>query len=176
VRALVDHGAACATCAEAWRVLAEVRREAPTAPAQAPALPPLAARRRPWMRSLWPFALSAAAAVAAFSLLRPPPAQLPPVERGTTVPAMRAESPAVQAAPDVVLRWSSVPGASTYNVTVLTPELVVVHRALGLSSAELRLPEAVARKAAGSQLLWNVDAVLENGRSVASPTFELQLR
>jgi hypothetical protein len=89
---------------------------------------------------------------------------------------VRAESPALQPARDAVLRWSPVPGAATYNVTVLTPDLVVVHQALGLSASELRPPQAVGERAAGGGLLWNVDAVLKDGRTVASPTFEVQLR
>jgi len=82
----------------------------------------------------------------------------------------------VQPANEALLRWSEVPGASSYNVTVLTPDLVVVHQAVGVSARELRLPEGVRRRAAGGGLLWNVDAVLPDGRTVASPTFELQLK
>jgi hypothetical protein len=74
-----------------------------------------------------------------------------------------------------VLRWSGVPGASSYNVTVLTPDLVVVYQAVGVPGREFRLPEAVRQRAAGGGLLWNVDAVLPDGRTVASPTFEVRL-
>ncbi len=89
---------------------------------------------------------------------------------------VRAESPPVQPARDAVLRWSAVPGASSYNVTVLTPDLVVVHQAVGIAAHELRLPQGVGQRAAGGGLLWNVDAVLPDGRTVASPTFELVLK
>lgn len=82
----------------------------------------------------------------------------------------------MQPARDAVLRWSEVPGATSYNVTVLTPDLVVLHQAVGVSGRELRLPEAVRQRAAGGGLLWNVDAVLPDGRTVASPTFDLQLK
>ena len=108
--------------------------------------------------------------------LRPPPPGAPPVERGTTTPTVRAESPAEQPAAEAVLRWSAVPGATSYNVTVLTPDLVVVHQARGLSASELRLPQTVGERAAGGGLLWNVDAVLKDGRTVASPTFEVRLK
>jgi hypothetical protein len=182
VRALVDHGAHCARCAEAWRILADVRRAAAGSRAEttgAPAARPLAAPAWPRLRSrtLLPLAISAMAAVGLWVALRPPPSRPPPVERGNgrgTAP--RAESPEVQPAPNAVLRWSAVPGASSYNVTVLTPDLVVVHQAVGVSARELRLPEGVRQRAAGGGLLWNVDAVLPDGRTVASPTFELKLK
>ena len=183
VRALVDHGATCARCAEAWRILVDVRRAASEAGAEASDPPPLrslvgGAPARPRLRTwtLLPPALSAVAAVGLWVVLRPAPVHPPPVERGTgNGAAVRAESPEVQPARDAVLRWSEVPGASSYNVTVLTPDLVVVHQAVGVSGREFRLPEAVRQRAAGSELLWNVDAVMPDGRTVASPTFELRL-
>jgi len=99
------------------------------------------------------------------------------VERGSgNAAAVRAESPDVQLEKDVVLRWSEVPGATSYNVTVLTPDLVVLHQAVGVAGRQLRLPEGVRQRATGSGLLWNVDAVMPDGRTVASPTFELRLR
>ena len=180
VRALVDHGATCARCAEAWRILADVRRATGEAEASDPP-PPLHALVGPVparfpIRTLLPLALSAMAAVGVWVVLRPPPIRPAPVERGNGgVPTLRAESPEVQPARDAVLRWSEVPGASSYNVTVLTPDLVVVHQAVGVSGREFRLPDTVRQRAAGSGLLWNVDAVMPDGRTVASPTFELRL-
>ena len=180
VRTLVDHGARCARCADAWSILADVRRATTgTADAPAPVQPlaghPLRARRwRP--RSFMPLAVSAVVAAGLWVVLRPTTPEPPSVERGTTAPSVQPRSPAVQPAAGAVLRWSEVPGASSYNVTVLTPDLVVVHQALGLATSELHLPEGVARRAAGGELLWNVDAVLKDGRTVASPTFEVQLK
>ncbi len=183
VRALVDHGARCARCAEAWRILADVRRaavesarvDAQPAPPRplAPAAPAEAWARR---RALVPLAGAALAATVVWAVLRPSPPGSPAVERGNGAAiSLRAESPPVQSANDALLRWSEVPGASSYNVTVLTPDLVVVHQAVGVSARELRLPEGV-RQRAGGGLLWNVDAVLPDGRTVPSPTFELQLK
>jgi hypothetical protein len=180
VRTLVDHGARCARCADAWSILADVRRAAAgatdaPAPVQPLAGAPLHARR--WRRrSFMPLAFSAVVAAGLWAVLRPTTPEPLSVERGTTAPTVQARSPAVQPAAGAVLRWSEVPGASSYNVTVLTPDLVVVHQALGLATSELHLPEGVARRAAGGELLWNVDAVLKDGRTVASPTFEVQLK
>ncbi len=184
VRALVDHGARCAQCAEAWRILADVRRAAAEAgpvgddtPAIRPLVGGMPARARLRGRSLLPIVLSAVAAVGLWVMVRPAPPRLPPVERGSGAgTTVKAESPAVQPAGDAVLRWSEVPGASSYNVTVLTPDLVVVHQAVGVSGRELKLPTGVGQRAAGGGLLWNVDAVLPDGRTVASPTFEVKLK
>ena len=184
VRALSDHGSTCARCAEAWRILADVRHAA-AEPGIAEATPirprsPMDAapsRVTPRTRTLLPLALSAMAAVGLWVVLRPPPVGPPPVERGSgNAAAVRAESPDVQLEKDVVLRWSEVPGATSYNVTVLTPDLVVLHQAVGVAGRQLRLPEGVRQRATGSGLLWNVDAVMPDGRTVASPTFELRLR
>jgi bacterioferritin-associated ferredoxin len=183
LRALVDHGATCARCAEAWRILVDVRRAAGDDPAEVndppsprPLLGEAPGRFPVQTRALLPLALSAMAAVGLWVVLRPPPVRPPPVERGAgNVASVRAESPELQPARNAVLRWSEVPGASSYNVTVLTPDLVVVHQAVGLSAREFRLPEAVGQRAAGTGLLWNVDAVMPDGRTVASPTFELRL-
>src|SRR5512142_2472270 len=114
VQALVDHGACCARCAEAWRILAEVRRAAaaPAPEAAAGARPLLRQRtappRRARGRAIVPLALSALAAVGVWVALRPPPVRPPPVERGngSAGAAMRAESPGVQPAGNAVLRWS----------------------------------------------------------------------
>ena len=110
------------------------------------------------------------------TVFRPAPIEPPAVERGGGSEEFHAESPPVQPPGNAILRWPEVPGARSYNVTVLTQDLVVVHRSVGLSSHELRLPEAVGQRAAGTGLLWNVDAVLPDGRTVASPTFEVRLR
>jgi len=184
VQALVDHGARCAQCAEAWRILADVRRAVSQADPMAedpPAIRPLVGRRsappRLRGRAFLPVALSAMAAVGLWAVFRPPPPRPPPVERGNAAgPAVHAESAPVQSAGNAVLRWSEVPGASSFNVTVLTPDLVVLHQAVGVSGRELKLPGGVGQRAPGGGLLWNVDAVLPDGRTVASPTFELWLQ
>ena len=179
LQALADHGAKCAECAEAWRILAEVRRESEQAVGSAvplgPAMPEKGRTRR-LGRTLAPLALSAVAAGGLWLAFRPAPVQPPLVERGNGAETFRAESSPVQPEGDAVLRWSEVAGATSYNVTVLTPDLVVVHRAIGVPGRELRLPEAVGMRGARTGLLWNVDAVLPDGRTVASPTFQLQLR
>jgi len=172
-RALVDHASRCAQCSEALRIARDVRAEAP---AEAPAAVPFLARRElPVLAGL-----GLAAAVGAFLVLRPAPPDTATVERGlssaSASEALRALSPDHQHPDAVVLRWAAYPGAGSYNVTVLTPELQVIHRAVGVSEAELRVPAAALRPSGTArELLWNVDAVLPDGRTVGSPTFRLRL-
>jgi hypothetical protein len=176
LQSLVDHGASCAECAEAWRILGELRHEPDVAPGAMPLHPPAPEGHRPLMgRAFAPLMITAIAAGALWVAFRPAPIEPPSVERGNGSGSFHAESRPVQPPGNAVLRWSEVPGATSYNVTVLTQDLVVVHRSVGLSSRELRLPEAVGQRAAGTGLLWNVDAVLPDGRTVASPTFEVRL-
>ena len=161
-RAVVDHARGCVQCSEA--------------PADASA--PVSTFRRRELPVL--VGLGLAAAAGAFLFLRPAPPGTATVERGMSSAgaseALRALSPDHQRADAVVLRWAAYPGAGSYNVTVLTPELQVVHRAVGVSEAELRVPAGALRQTGTArELLWNVDAVLPDGRTVGSPTFRLRL-
>lgn len=174
LRDVVDHGASCVQCSEALRIARDVRAELPSeVPTQA------ASSRRRELPVL--IGLGLAAAIGAFLVLRPPPPGAGTVERGIAgaVPseALRALSPDHQSPGAVVLRWSAYPGARSYNVTVLTSDLSVVHRGIGLAEQQLRVPEALLRpEAATRDLLWNVDAVLPDGRTVGSPTFRLRIQ
>jgi hypothetical protein len=174
LRDVVDHGARCAQCSEALRIARDVRSELPS---ETP-VPAVRPRRRDVPVLV---GLGVAAAIGAFLVLRPPPPGAGAVERGMTgaVPseALRALSPDRQAPGAVLLRWSAYPGARSYNVTVLTSELSVVHRAVGLAEQQLRVPEsAIGPDGAARELLWNVDAVLPDGRTVGSPTFRLRIQ
>src|SRR5262249_3483190 len=128
-RAVVAHASGCAQCSEALRIARDVRAEAPADVSE-----PVAIFRRRELPVL--AGLGLAAAVGAFLVLRPPPPDSATVERGMSSAgaseALRALSPDHQRADAVVLRWAAYPGAGSYNVTVLTPELQVVHRAVGV--------------------------------------------
>jgi len=172
-RAVVDHARGCVQCSEALCLARDVQSEAP-----ADASAPVSTFRRRELPVL--VGLGLAAAAGAFLFLRPAPPGTATVERGMSSAgaseALRALSPDHQRADAVVLRWAAHPGAGSYNVTVLTPELQVVHRAVGVSEAELRVPAGALRQTATTrELLWNVDAVLPDGRTVGSPTFRLRL-
>jgi hypothetical protein len=75
-----------------------------------------------------------------------------------------------------VLRWSPVPGA-TYDLTVSDEDLAIVFVANGLTAPQARVPSgALDAYAAGRRLLWQVTAVLENGKRIKSTTFSATLR
>ena len=172
-RPLLDHASGCAQCSEALRIAREVRAEAPV---DAPAAVTVLRRRE--LQVL--VGLGLAAAVGTFLVLRPAAPETVTVERGMSSAgqneALRALSPDHQHPDTVVLRWAAYPGAGSYNVTVLTPDLQVLHRAVGLGEAEFRVPAGALRKnGPPRELLWNVDAVLPDGHTVGSPTFRIRL-
>ena len=174
LRAVVDHAAGCAQCSEALRIARDVRVEAP-----ADLATPTGRSLRPHFPVL--VGLGLAAGLGAFLVLRPATPGPDAVERGapggSPASTLRSLSPDHQGRGAVVLRWTPYPGARSYNVTVLTPDLAVVHQAVGVSEQELRLPPgAVGADAAAHELLWNVDAVLPDGRTVGSPTFRVEVQ
>lgn len=72
---------------------------------------------------------------------------------------------------DFTLRWSSVEGAR-YRVRLLQPDLQLVVETELLEAAQYRVaPESLAEIPDGTQLLWQVDARLAEGRTVSSATF-----
>jgi hypothetical protein len=177
LKRLTDHSAACAACSEAWRIARDVRAEAPKQVRSEVTF--LANRRRRLTASV--LAVGALAAAVTVVLTRTAQVNRSAIERGARQTEVlsdgpRALSPDHQPAPDLVLRWSEYPGALSYNVTVLTHDLTVVHQAIGVRGVELHVPDAALRATGkGSDLLWNVDAVLRDGRTVGSPTFKVRL-
>jgi hypothetical protein len=159
---------------------AAVTEPAVTKPAVAePNVVPL--RRRRWSpaRPLWPLAASIAFAVLVgggwwtWAWWQDRPGY-----RRAGTPAV--ESLLVGAAPlprdRAVLRWRGPEGAR-YDVWVLTEGMEVVFEASGLKASQAQIPAPdLAGVPAGATLLWGVEAVLPDGRRVASPTFEAKVR
>jgi hypothetical protein len=64
-----------------------------------------------------------------------------------------------------------------YNVSVMTPSLQLLHRALGVPATEFRVPpQALASQPSGARLLWTVEVALPDGQIVESPVFSLELQ
>jgi hypothetical protein len=174
--AVVDHVAACAACAEDWRLAAEiVRQEERAAAGPAKVIPGRFGQWRP---------LAAAAALAAGLLIavglyhtqQPPREPTYREARHAGIRSLLAEGQALprQAA---VLRWSPLAGASSYDVQVSTEDLRPVAAAKGQTATEYRIPEsALAGLPAGSRLLWQVDAVRADGTHENSPTFSTPVK
>lgn len=76
-----------------------------------------------------------------------------------------------------VLRWSSAGEGAHYRLRVLTPELRPVVDIDDLEATEVHLePESLADIPDGTRLLWQVEARLPDGRTVASATFFAEVR
>lgn len=72
---------------------------------------------------------------------------------------------------DFTLSWSAIEGAR-YRVRVLGPDLQVVVETELLDAAQYRVvPDDLGGISGGTQLLWQVDARLAEGRTVSSATF-----
>jgi hypothetical protein len=59
----------------------------------------------------------------------------------------------------------------------MTPSFQLLHRALGLATTELRVPqEALSGQPAGAQLRWTVEATMADGQTIESPLFVFELK
>jgi len=180
LREVVDHTAVCAACAEDWRLAVEVNRQAAQVDSVPAHLPGnvIAGRFGGW-RSLAAAAALAAGLLVAVGIYREAVVPRQPTYRETQQETVRSLVVAGQALPRqaAVLRWTPLPGATAYDVSVGTEDLRQVASAHGLSAAEYRLPkEALASLPAGAKLLWRVEASFPDGHRVESPTFTTHLQ
>ena len=166
-RDVVDHTAACAVCAEAWRLAIEIDDV------------PAGAREvssRAW--KVWG-GLAAAAAVAALALLglqqiRRPGEPEAPVFRESEQTGVRALVSEDRPLPRerCLLRWSSPVEGARFDVHVATEALAVVAQARGLTEAEFLVPVgALDGLPPGAKLLWQVESVSPDGERIESRTF-----
>lgn len=176
MRDVLDHTASCASCAEDWRLAAEVEREASRGATAAPGK--VIVGRFGRFRSLAAAAAIAAGLLVAVNVYRDSGPREPTYrEAGQT--DVRSLLPEGQALPrqGAVLRWTPVPGATSYDVQVSTEDLQVVATAQGQTGTEYRIPESgLAGLAPGTNLLWQVDAVFPDGTRRSSPTFTAPLK
>ncbi|HSS75390.1 MAG TPA: hypothetical protein VLV54_01465 [Thermoanaerobaculia bacterium] len=181
LRAVVDHTAVCAACAEDWRLAVEVNRQAAEQEESAPAKLPgnvIAGRFGGW-RSLTAAAALAASLLVAVGIYREAKGPSQPTYRETQQETVRSLVVAGQALPRqaAVLRWTPLPGATAYDVSVGTEDLRQVASAHGLAATGYRLPPtALAGLPAGTKLLWRVEAIFPDGHRVESPTFTTLLQ
>ena len=173
MREVVEHTAMCASCAEDWRLAAEFSKES-VAEATRPAANVVYGRFRQWR----PFAAVAAMAAGILIVIgiQSDDAVKPvdPGYRNEQRTEVRSLLPEGQALPRqaATLRWAPVPGASSYNVQVTTEDLRAIASQESLTGTEYRLPEsALTGLPAGSQLLWQVEAVFPDGTRQPSETF-----
>lgn len=171
VRAIVEHTAACAACAEDWRLAMALQRPEAGISNVIPAAERFSAGRR--LRN-WGLAAAAVLGLAVVGVQFAQQANDGAIYRGGegTILSLVEEG---QALPrnEFLLRWSApeTPGA-TYDVEVSTEDLRVIASGDDLREPRLLVPaSALAGLPPGTRLLWKVDAELPEGGHVSSTTF-----
>jgi hypothetical protein len=173
--ALLPHLAGCAHCRH--RVASVARALAD--PGVARELSDVDDATRPRVTTTRRIALAAAAAAAAVLLVIAWPSSMEPPQQPHRAPAITA-APAPEAVWPVgavadarSLRWSAVPGADRYRVTLFDAEGLVLFEA-ELAGTEVELPAAVVLDP-GRRYWWEVDARLDFDRWVASDLVEFSI-
>ena len=172
-RALVERTTTEPALAEAWRVAQELWRVSQDGAATEAPL---------WQERWWSVrGLAAAAALvlvvtAAWLYLPGRAGDEVRQQRGNTIEALVPSGSALPRA-DFRLRWTPFAPGARYDVRVTTGDLRVITTAAGLDTPELVLtPGQLADVAPGDRILWQVDAVLQDGARVSSPTFAVAVR
>jgi hypothetical protein len=182
VREIVQHTAACAACAEDWR-LAHMMQGQEEAVEAVPA-PLRFAPRSVSFHRLRTFGLAAAAALALVFVgvqYFQAPQQQGPKQSDTyreEPRQIKLESLVPAGTPldrdHFVLRWTAPVAGATYIIRVTTEEDTrPVASVEGLKAAEYQVPASALKDIpGGSRLLWRVEADLPESGHVSSPTFE----
>lgn len=128
----------------------------------------------------WWLMLGAAAAVVAVVLLLRPRDDAGERDdarqmRGDAEGPIEARTDGEVAGSGDVLRWSPVPGAKSYAVTVTTESLDPVFTDEKIVDAEVAFT-VEAPLPSGTTLLWRVDAQMEDGTTIRSGTFTVRVR
>jgi hypothetical protein len=174
LREVVEHTAVCAACAEDWRLAVEIEKQ--SAPSQTATVPAgrVIQGRFGQLRTWTAAAALAAGLLVAVGLYRAGSfGPQEPTYRGeeNTAHSLLAEGQPLPRQ-GAVLRWSPVPGATSYDVRISTEDMRVVDTAQGQTTTEYRVPaSALAELPPGTRILWQVDAVFPDGTRQPSLTF-----
>lgn len=174
VRAIVDHVAVCASCAEDWRIAVAFEKESGAQQEKGTVVSFPARRFQPWI-----------AAAAAALVLTVAGVYVRQTQKPELTAEYRGEQSKVEALvppgevlprQGFILAWTPVPGAESYDLLVTTTELDTVVSPKGLTTTEYQVPaDALANLPAGAQLHWSVTAVFPDGERKQSPTFTTAL-
>jgi hypothetical protein len=172
-RAIAEHVAACPSCAADWRLA----MRAPDRPVAAEVA--TAERSRRLFPRLVPLAaVSAAALLAAVALFVVRQGQAPPSYRmpeRAQIGSLLADGAALNA-DRFILQWSPGPEGTRYAVRVSTRQLTRLAGAEALVEPRYQVPrEALSRLGHGDVVLWQVEAILPDGRRLASGTFTVRV-
>jgi hypothetical protein len=173
VRQVIEHTAACPSCAADWRVAmeSELRGSVERIGRSHSSFP------TGWTR----FAAAAAIILAAFvfgvSRVGDPTPGIP-VYRTADEFVLRSLLPAGEplSRDQALLRWSEIGEGALFDVEVGTLELAPLASARDLEETEFSIPaEALDSVADGESIVWQVEAILPDGRHVASEAFITRL-
>jgi len=184
--AIVDHTSRCFACAEAWRLARELSASSTAAPGSegaAPASRAAGAGAKPaglkrsglgrWTALAAMVTLLAAAGVVLFRRTAPPDVMRAGDE--VVIRSLVPESEPLRKAA-CVLKWSEPVAGARYTVRVGAEDLSPIALAENLERAEYTLePKALEKLPPGSAIVWRVEAVLPDGRRIASPGFRNRL-
>jgi hypothetical protein len=179
LEALTSHLRTCAACGEALAVSAELATEAQ---------PPMKATPLRRIRRVAAVAggiTALAAGLVVFLVQRAPGASgrraaEVEVSRGEAAAgaAIRSLSSEEQPASGARLQWTPVDRALRYRIQLSTEDLHPVYDRT-VETTALTLPLALGdlarQRTGGAVLLWQVEALLPEGRTVLSPTFRMRL-
>ena len=119
-----------------------------------------------------------AAAAAILIIVRPDPSPPPPAgfRGGEEALEPITAHGASMATDDFVLRWKAGPAGSTYSVRASTSEGRLLVQRRGLSEPELRIELPIlADLGSGTEVLWQFEVELPDGRRARSSTFTVVL-
>jgi len=167
---LADHAASCPVCALAWQLGEKGSDEV--------GRPLVETGRKPW-RAWYGLAAAAVLVMAAAMVMQLRgtglgPVSSPPEYRAPVEESVLSEigSEAVLTREACTLHWSGPEGA-TFNIQVATAEFETLHRETGLTGNEFTIPAAALENVpAGGVILWQVEAVLPDGTTTTSKTFQ----
>jgi hypothetical protein len=172
VSSVVEHTSRCFACAEAWRLAREFRGGSIPEAGSSGSTP---ASRVPELRTWTALAaavITLAAGLGIMLLLRGAP---PVVMRAGEEVAITSLVPESIPLPKnaCILKWSEPAAGARYTVRVGTEDLSPIALAEKLDRPEYKVETKDLEKVpAGAAIVWRVEAVLPDGRRVASPTFK----
>jgi hypothetical protein len=167
--AVVDHTSRCFACAEAWRLARAFGARTIPEPGSAGSPPAWT-----WT-ALAAAVVVVAAGIGVVALRRGAP---PVVMRAGEEVAIRSLVPESAPLPReaCVLRWSEPAAGARYTVRVGSEDLSPIALRENLDRTEYRVQaKDLEKMPPGSAIVWRVEAVLPDGRRIASPGFRNRL-
>jgi len=174
-RSLADHSTVCPACTLAWKLARDFVEESDLEARDVAPNSVIRTRWRPRLQWRWvPAAAALAAALALVAILVPSQESTEPVLRTLEREEIESTTPEDEPLPAdrFTLRWSPGPEGARYDIRVTDRRLEHLAGAASLERPEYTVPaNALANLERGSLVLWQVEAVLPDGRRIVSQTF-----